>query len=185
MWYPANVDTSASAVVTTADVKAHCRVDHADDDAYISGLVTSATNYVESRNSIRLGTQTLTIKCDGWPDFEKLPDAPVQSVTSITYIDTDGATQTLSSTVYEVRSDGLEASIVLKFNQVLPTIQPGSRIVVVMVAGFANVPPVINHAIKLLVSHWYESREPVGGASVSQPISIMVDDLLCNHRRFA
>jgi uncharacterized phiE125 gp8 family phage protein len=183
MWYQANITSPASAVVSLADAKAHVRVDHADDDAYITGLVAAATDYVEFRNTICIGAQTLAAECDQWSDFCRLPSGPVNAVSLVSYIEGAGAAQTLSSTVYELVKDGLEASIKLKYGQVWPSTRYGSRITTTFTAGHATVPPVIVHAIKLLVSHWYENREPATDAKATGMLADMVDDLLCNHRR--
>jgi hypothetical protein len=53
-------------------------------------------------------------------DLLDLPVAPVISVTSVKYLDTDGVEQTLASSVYELVNTGLEPQIRLKINQTFP-----------------------------------------------------------------
>lgn len=179
MWYPATVTDPADVEpVTLPEAKKHLRAEyHADDDAYISGLIASARDHVERYTGTRLAEQIVTLKCDRFADFCHLPDAPIQSV-EIEYVNVDGDTQTLADTVYELRNDGLDASIVLKFGQSWPPVQARSRITVTAVTGYENTPPAIKHAILLWVASAYEVREdtPSGGRTA-------FDDLLTNFRR--
>ena len=109
MWYPATVTVAATAEpVSLVEAKRHVHAeDFADEDPQLGMLIASARAHVEKYCNVRLATQTVTIKCDGFCDMARLPIAPVQSVTSITYIDTAGAPQTLSTDVYELWADDL------------------------------------------------------------------------------
>lgn len=182
MWYPATVTVAATAEpVTRAQAKDQCRIDWADDDGFLDRAITTARNHVEKYCGVRFASQTVTVKCDCFEDMARLPEAPVSSVTSISYVDTDGNSQTLASSVYELRADDLEAAIVLKYNQSWPSIQLGSRITVVAVVGYAAAPPAASHAMLALVGYFNENRDSVGEAS--ETVDMMVDSLLCNHRR--
>ena len=98
---------------------------------------------------------------------------------AITYVDTDGATQTLSTDVYELRANGLEASIVLKYNQSWPSIQPGSRITVTATLG-AAAPEAVVQAMLTFIDDTFHKRDhaKIGDWTV-------LDVLLFNHRRNA
>lgn len=186
MWYPATITTpAASEPVSEAEAKAQCSVESADTyfDDLLNRLIQSARAHVERYCGVRFATQTVSIKCDSFADMDRLPEAPISSVTSISYVDTDGDAATVSSDVYELRSDGLEAAIVLKFGQAWPSIQPGSRITMIAVVGTATVPKDVKHAMLMLIAHWFRTRESVvvGESAVTAPNS--VDDLLSNHRR--
>lgn len=179
MWYPASVTDAADVEpVTRTDAKKHVRAEfHTDDDAYIDGLIASARDHVERYTGTRLAEQIVTLKCDRFADFCSVPEAPLQSV-AITYIDTDGAEQTLADTVYELRNDGLCSALVLKFGQSWPSVQAGSRITVTAVAGYEVMPPALKHALLLWIGSAFEVREdePAGGRTA-------FDDLLTNFRR--
>jgi len=106
---------------------------------------------------------------------------PVQSITSISYVDAAGAPQTLDPSVYELRSDGLDALIRLKFGQQWPPVQPGSRITVVMVAGYVTAPDDVVHALLMWVSQSDAFRESI----VTDQLAVVPDAftaLLSNHR---
>lgn len=160
------------------------------DDELIGAQIAFARAYVEDYTGTRLITQTLTLRTDDWADLDGLPVAPVQSITSITYVDVDGTTHTLSATVYEARLYGLEPSVVLKYNQTWPTIRVGSQITVTAVVGYgaagSNVPPPIMQAMKLVAADAYRFRETaqVGSVAGVYPVAATVENLLANHRKF-
>lgn len=152
MWYPAVITDAADRVLTRDEVRAQVG-DTTIADAVCDRLVDGATGWVEKYCGIKVGDQDLELKCDAFCDFRRLPVAPVQSVT-ISYVDDAGATQALATSVYELRTEGLIASIVLKYNQAWPAIQPGSRITVAAVAGYAaeDLPAELLQAILLRIS---------------------------------
>lgn len=178
MWYPATVTAAPSSEpVTLAEAKAHCRVGDTSMDTELNIYITAARSYVESYCGIMLASRTVAAKCDGFDDFSAVPVVPLSAVTSITYVDGSGSTQTLSTDVYEVRSDGLTASIALKANQSWPYTQDGSRITVTATVG-GNTPEAVKHALLLLIGQSVDSREPVKSGETN------VDWLLTNHRVF-
>ena len=181
MWYPTRVTTPAtSEPVTVEEAKRRLHVTFNDDDDDIELMVASMRDHAEKYCNTRFASQTVEMKCDNFCDLERLPEAPVTSVTSISYVDTDGVTQTLAGTVYELRNDDLEVSIVTKYGQQWPAIQMGSRITVVAVVGYGEAPPAVKHAILLNIADAYENRE---NAELEEWTAF--DALLCNFRRGA
>lgn len=157
---------AASEPVTTAQAKVHLRVTHSDDDTYIDALIKAARMSVEHFCDRALINQTwvATFKTT---DKERLriPKAPLVSVTSVQYRDTtDGSLQTASSSTYEVNTDAQPG--VVKFSTV-PDYDSSyeNPIRVTFVAGYGasstDVPDSFIHAIKLLVSHFYQHRSSV------------------------
>lgn len=186
MWYAATITTPAAAEpVTTEEAKSQCSVDFADDDTLLDRLIATAREHVQQRCGIRIKTQSVEMKCDGFCDLARLPEGPVRSVTSISYVDADGNSQTLDTGVYETRIDGLEAAIVLKYGQSWPSIQPGSRLTVSASVGYDDVPDPIRHSILMLIASWYEQREVmIFGTSAGEiPAPVAVDAMLANYRR--
>jgi len=183
MWYPASVDTPpASEPVTAAEVKAQAIIEHTDDDALIARLIEVARSYVEAYCGTRLAKRTLTITCDGFSDFGRVPEAPVQSIATIKYVDLAGNEQTLADTVYELSqcADGLESAIVLKSGQRWPAIMLRSRITITALVGYDTVPAAIKHAMLMWIAKAYDKRED----EVREGRTAF-DDLLCNFRRGA
>jgi uncharacterized phiE125 gp8 family phage protein len=186
MWYSATVAAPSPEPITAAQVKAQCRIDGTDEDTLIDTYIKAARAHIEAMCGVRFAARTgVVFKCDSFCDFEKFPEAPVTSITSISYVDTEGATQTLSTDVYELRADGLTVSIALKYNQTWPAIQPGSRITVTVAMGYATAPDDIIAAMLLTVAHWYANREAVISEPGTMPLPMGVDALVCNHRRYA
>lgn len=184
MWYPAAVSSPATEPVSLSQAKAHLRVDHSDDDAVISGMVKVARSHIENACATRFATRaSVTMKCDSFTDFSRLPEAPVSGVSFITYIDTTGTSQTLPTSIYELRADGVEVGIVLKADQTWPTIQPGSRITVVADVGYSAAPEEIGFAMLLLISQWYDNRAAVSVGETASELPFAVNALISNHRR--
>ncbi|MBX5234120.1 MULTISPECIES: head-tail connector protein [unclassified Rhizobium] len=180
MWYPPKVTQAPSEPISVADAKRHCVVLHNDDDALFDALITAARDYVERYCNTPLATQTIEVKCDTFCDFDRLPVAPVQSVTSIAYIATDGTNATVDAADTETRFDGLESSILPAYGKQWPVTRNGSRITMTAVVGYTALPPSIKHAMLLWIADAYEQRE-----SKELPVWTAFDALLCNHRRGA
>lgn len=96
----------AGTPITLAEAKTQLGVTSSDDDTLIGALVDAAVSRIDGPSGIgvALVTQTWTQTLDAWPyDGEiRLGLWPVQSVSSITYVDTNGDTQTVSSSNYRL-----------------------------------------------------------------------------------
>lgn len=157
--------------VSIVDAKTHMRVTDTVDNDYIEGLINAATGHVEQITGRKLINQTWYLYLDQFPgDFAlTLPFGNTFSVTSIKYSDQGGVEHTFSSGNYTVDIAAVPGRLVLDFDASWPsdTLFTVNPIVVEFVAGYgaaaADVPDGIRHAIKFLVSHWYENREIVGG----------------------
>ncbi|MBY5698529.1 head-tail connector protein [Rhizobium leguminosarum] len=180
MWYPQKVTLAPSEPISREDAKRQCVVLHDDDDALFDALIAAARDYVERYCNVPLATQTIEVKCDAFCDFERLPSAPVQSVTSIAYVATDGTDATVAPGDFEGRFDGLEASIIPAYGKQWPVPRNGSRITLTAIVGYAALPPSIKHAMLLWIADAYEQRE-----NKELPGWTAFDALLCNHRRGA
>lgn len=177
---------SAPAVepLSCDEARAHLRVDvHDEDDLVITPLIKSARSYCEKVLDRALITQTWILYMDAFPGIIELRKPPIQSVSSITYLDNDGATQTLSTSIYSVDVKSEPGRITLAYNQTLPSYRAiENSIAVTFVAGYgatgATVPEPIRHAMKLLVAHWYRNREAVAIGTITNDIPLAVDALL-------
>jgi len=175
--------------VTLSEAKTHMRVDHDDEDSLISALIVAARERIDGKEGIlnrAIIQQTWELTLDDeFPDEIEIPLPPLQSVSSITYVDTDGDTQTLAADQYRV-IDSVEPARIVPANDVTwPTPREQTEAIMVkFVAGHEdsgaspqdladNVPQVIKQAILLTVSHWYEHREAVHmGTSESLPMGV-------------
>jgi uncharacterized phiE125 gp8 family phage protein len=165
--------------VSLSEAKLHLRVDHADEDTLISGLISGARGQIEALCWHALMTQTLELVLDGWPcgDTIELPHPPLQSVTSISYKDVDGVTTTLASDQYSVAKDSEPGRIVLAPGCTWPgvTLWTAEAIRVRFVAGWlsaAAVPQRLKQALLLLVGEWYAMREANAGNVQEIPFAV-------------
>lgn len=131
--------------VSLDEVKLHLRVDSTAEDDLIAGLNTSARDYAESFTQRAIPRQTWDWKRDGFGCASEfyLPKAPCISVTSITYLDTNGDSQTLSTDVYgtdlPVGPHARAGRIYLKYQQSWPqTRDIPNAVTVRFVAGYAG-----------------------------------------------
>jgi uncharacterized phiE125 gp8 family phage protein len=178
-WLPTVVTAEpASEPVTLAEAKAQCRVDGSSSDTELNIYLKAARIFVEEYTGTKLVSQTALMQARSFCDLVDLPAAPIISVTSVKYLDTDGAEQTLASSVYELVNTGLEPQIRRKINQVWPSIRCASDAVrVAAVVGYSTVPEPIRAAILLIISSWFDNRN-VG------PVPDGAYSLLSNYRRF-
>lgn len=186
MWYPVTVAAPTTEPVAVDTLRQQMRRDDNDEDVLIEAMGKAARAHVEKYCGVRFSSRSsVAMKCDGWSDMARLPEAPVTAIASITYLDNDGVSQTLSTDVYELRSDDLEAAVVLKYNQSWPSIQLGSRITVTATVGYATIPPDVAWAIQMLAAHLHENREASVVGVSAETIPMGVESLLVNHRRYA
>lgn len=174
MWYaPTTTIQPTTEPISPQKAKRHCWIDHDDDDDLISDYIIAARDHAEDYCGAKLAPRTVSALATEWHDLARLPALPATSVVSVSYVDADGATQTLADTVYELRGD----SIALKYGQSWPAKREGSLVTVVFVAGFETCAPAIKHAMLLWIGEAYKTREPAALVGMST-----MDALLSNHR---
>lgn len=182
----------ASEPVSLAEAKEQLRIDHSDEDGFITGLIEAARLYFEEAARRAFITQTWRLSLDEWPDDSdeiELPRPPLQSVTSVVYTDEDGNATTWSTDDYIVDTDSEPGRIVLASNKNWPgvTLYPANPIQITFVAGYGNdstdVPATYRQGIKLLIGHWYENREATVEATVKK-IPLAADSLIWLNRAY-
>lgn len=165
------VTAPAAPVVTLAQAKAHLAVTHALDDDAIQLYLDAAIAHVDGAEGTLgrcLVTQTWDYTLDAFTSTIKVPLPTLQSVTSVSYVDTDGNTQTVDPGDYIVAGQRIVAG-----NAGWPsTDNVPDAVTVRFVAGYAtadDVPAAIKSAILLLVGGMYANRESEGAALVENP----------------
>tara|TARA_R100000655_G_scaffold71369_1_gene109738 strand:+ start:7323 stop:7904 length:582 start_codon:yes stop_codon:yes gene_type:complete len=166
--------------VTVAEAKSQLRISGSDEDTLIGNYITVARQTLEVLMRRAFITQTITLSYDTFVNDFRLPRPPAISVTSIQYVDTDGATQTLSSGNYTLDNQIEPASIVPAYNVVYPdTRSQPNAVTIVYTAGYGanttDVPESIRLAIRLLVGSYYENREATSVEKVNDlPLGIQM-----------
>lgn len=137
------------------------------DDTYVTNLITVARQAIEKITGRAFITQTWELALDKFPmcDYIVLPYAPLQSVTSVTYYDTDETSATFSSDDYIADTYSEPGRVYLGYGKTWPsiTLQPVNGVVVRYVCGdgdaASDVDEIYKTAIKILVAELYENRE--------------------------
>jgi uncharacterized phiE125 gp8 family phage protein len=188
--------TSEPLALTAA--RLHLRLDTSGsppshpEDALVTVLIEAARQVVERElNGRVLMPQTWKLSLDGFPDQGiQIPMAPVNAISSITYVDTNGVTQTWGADQYRVDLDSIPARITPEYGIPWPVTRGVMKTVVVtFTAGYdpagspaSPVPELILAALKLILGDLYENREETAvGVQVMQ-IPRAAADLLARYR---
>lgn len=176
----------AQVSVSLADAKEHCRVDDNDSDDYITDLIQAAASRLDGCSGILgrcLITQTWQMTYDAFSSDLKLP-FPVQSISSLKYYDQNNDEQTVATSDYELVKIGSQNFIRFISTYQFPTLYDyrTDRVSVLAVAGYGSnatdVPNELNHAIKMLVAHWYENRDAVVPGMAAAPLPMGFDAII-------
>jgi uncharacterized phiE125 gp8 family phage protein len=165
----------------------HCRVVDEAEFTYIRGLLKKARRYVEGVLDRQLITAVWRLHLDEFPrkgGILEIRKPPVQSVDAILYVDATGAQRTLAADQYQVDLVSEPARIAPASGATWPTTRPRTlnAVSIEFTAGFgdgpAAVPETLQHAIELLVAHWYEHREPIITGTIVNGVPFSVESLL-------
>jgi uncharacterized phiE125 gp8 family phage protein len=150
--------------VTLAEAKAHLRVSDSAQDTYIGALITAARTTCEERMQRTLIHTDWTLTLDAFPDAIPLRMPRVVSVTSVQYVDTNGATQTLASTEYQVDNQSEPGWIVPAYGKSWPSTRDQANALTILYrcgygADATLVPMPIKQWILLQIGAMFENRE--------------------------
>lgn len=190
MWSLTVTPSSTPAITDTwtrEDVKTYLRIglDDTAEDGTVDAITIAAQEWIESYVSKSLLRRTLVLRLDGWPcsGVIHLPRPPLVSVTSITYTDTAGASQTLASTDYTVSSYRQPGTVQPIYAGTFPSLLPvPDNVVITYEAGYATpelIPQRIRQAGLLLMGTLYEDRESLVTDSTVANLGIL-ESLLAN-----
>lgn len=175
--------------VTVADLKAHCGVEHDDDDVFMNLFLEAAVDRLDGRFGLlnqAMITQTWQSYAAAFPcgPILRLPLGPVQSA-AVTYLDADGVSQTLAPANYHVLADHFGPLVHLADGAAWPaTKRHPKAVTVTAVVGFGATPGAVPAALRLcvlvLAADLYRHRESViAGVPVAEiPTSMRVRDMI-------
>jgi uncharacterized phiE125 gp8 family phage protein len=154
--------TPSDEPVSVATAKSYLRVTGSTDDTLIGNLIKAAREQGEQISRQAFITQTRTQVEDEWPEsgILQIQCTPLQSVTSVAYVDSAEAPHTWTD--FRVNASSQPGHVIFDS---LPgdTLQERGAITVTYVAGYGtsstDVPDRIIQAILMLVAFWYENRE--------------------------
>jgi len=133
----------AEEPVTVDKAKAYGWISGGDDDVLIAELIPAVREELEGWTGLQLVTATWKQYLDCWPCSsccEIRPDkSPLLAVSSITYVDTAGDTQTWDSSLYQVDAVSRPGRIRPAYGQTWPSIRNQmNAITITFTAGFGN-----------------------------------------------
>lgn len=149
------------------ELRSWCKEPPAEDNGVLWSLMQEARELIEQLWGLQLVEATWRLDVDDWHAWDgTFGISPVSSITSVTYADTAGATQTLSAAVYELSTGREPRYLRLAYEEEWPDVllHPQS-VSVTFKAGWANqrlVPALLRGAVSGAVADWYENRERRG-----------------------
>lgn len=181
--------TGAPAVepLTSAEVADFLRIDSAEETNTIDLLIASARQEAEDYTGRQIITATWQWKCDTWPADPDgviwVPKPNLATVTSITYVDTAGTTQTWSATEYTVDTVSVPGRIYCAYGYSYPDLREiENAVTITYTAGYgataSTVPARLRLAMLHMIGHWYENREPVNIGNIVNYLPAMGRNLL-------
>lgn len=161
------ITAPVSEPLSLDDAKDHLGImaDETGEDDKILSYISAARAVVESQSGLQLLTATYDVYFDRFESEMVIHKSPIQSITSIKYIDTDGVEQTISASDYKLNDVRKFPSIKAAYGKSWPSTRCEDNAVVIrFVSGFTSstlVPDQAIHAIKLLIRQWYDSPNNV------------------------
>lgn len=160
--------------------KQQLRVDHPDEDALISTMISAAARRIENYIGSPLVARDEVFKFTCFGTSLNIHLRPLNEVTSISYVDTAGVAQTLEG------SRIVGERIYPAMGESFPDTLNPSEVVVTANVGYEtddNVPESILHAQLLLIGHYFANREAVVTGTIATELPLAVGDLLQEFRR--
>lgn len=174
----------ATEPVTVAEAKAHLRIDGSNEDTLIASLILTSRLHVEAALGLALITQSWRMLLDAWPltkDIE-VPLRPLQSIDAVRVWPQTGSATVIDEDDYLADTASVPPRLV---RTGVVWRQPGrvaNGIEIDFTAGYgteaSDVPEPIRQALLLLVSHWYERRDPIEVGAANTMVPVPVSQLL-------
>jgi uncharacterized phiE125 gp8 family phage protein len=183
MFRPVRISPPAKAPIHVDDAKVFLRVDGADDDVLIQGLIAAAVDHLDGRTGLLgrcLVTQVWQYKTIAFQRKISL-GMPGATAAVVRYLDRDGAMQELSGDDIALVEEVRGSCIVFADHQPVIGWHGPATIDVTFGTAEDKVPAAIVQAIRMLVAHWYANREAVTTGSAAA-IPMGVDMLIAPYR---
>lgn len=170
---PVFVEGPAVEPISLSDMKAYLRLEDGGQDDLVLGLIKAARLMVEAASRRLLVEQRWRIVMDRWPKGGTvlLPLSPVLAVDGVRILDAAGAATDLppGSIEWDAASDPPCLTV-------SGAPEPGKArhgIEIALRAGYGAspeaVPETLRLAIRILVAHWFGSRDDIAGEPALPP----------------
>lgn len=161
----------ASEPLTLSELKQYLRIENNVEDALLNLIISAVRDRAERNSGMQLLGATFTHSINEFRDVE-FPKHPTNSVSSVSYVDEAGQTQTLSTSLY--RFDNISEPAQLKFIVgELPKLNQDVDypISIVYTAGYESaddVPAMMKAAMMLDAGTLYEHRNELIYGSLAE-----------------
>ncbi len=151
--------------LTYAEAKAYLRLNDDSEQSLVTSLISAARGIVEGQTWRPLISQVWATQLDFSEvntSVIRINKAPVISIDTVTYYDSNNALQTLSASNWESDIYGSPARVRLKTPPIV--YERMNALQVNFTAGYANaaaVPNDIKSALYMIIGHLYENRQDV------------------------
>lgn len=177
----------ADEPISLADAKLHLKLDDSTDDVLVQAFIQAARQGAEHELGRSLMPQTWELLLDAFPGGAiELAKLPIQSITSVTYADTAGITQTLPADQYALDADNGTGWLLPAYGETWPdTLDAANAVTVRFVTGYANaaaVPGAVRSWMLLRIGALYRNREAFAMGSMTELPGCFVDRLLDPYR---
>jgi len=166
--------------------KMQMRVSGTEEDALILGYIQAVRRQAEHKIGRKLGAQVWELVLDAFPAVEMdlgLPD--VASVTSITYIDSEGLSQTLPAPAYTLDLESADNAWVLPIaDTTWPLTARAVNVVRVRFVCGAQATPEVLAWMQMQVATLYRFRESVVAGTVQDMPNEFTERLLDSMRSY-
>ena len=158
--------------------KNHLRVDHNQDDQYISSLITAARETLEERTNRAFAQQQWQLGLNFWQSMMIIPRPPLISVEEIKYLDTDEQWQVVDTDVYRVAIAPMPGYVYLAPGQGWPDKLSAMESIAISFTCGGVVEKQATQFVLLMVGNWYENREAVAIGAAPHDLPQSADMLL-------
>jgi len=174
--------TTPASVVSTADLKAFLRVEHSEEDTLIEAMRVAAIQHIENMCNIGIGDRNAYVTFDYVPKQFEIPVGPVNQISTVTVGTSTGQVLIASTSYYiDIKRKPARVSFIDVPSAYEHTYE---KIQVLVNYGYneASVPDAVVHAIKLLVAHMYELRQPEVIGTISTSLKLGLESLVNPYR---
>lgn len=160
--------------ISLATVRLHLRLDaygsppSHPDDSLVTSLITAVRQNAEDYTGLKIANGTYEMRADSFKDFESnLQTWPVTSISSVSYVDLNDETKTLTSSDYVLDTYTRPARLKPSLTKI--TFPAAKEVTIRFVAGFTDgqspnqypMPKPLESAMLLMIGHLYDNREAV------------------------
>lgn len=175
-----------TTILTRTVAKAHLRVDGTDEDTLIDNLINAAGERAEDVTKKQLFTATRVLRMEGFHDKRyRRPDSPdilipfppLQNTSNlaISYLDTNGDSQTWSTSEWSVDANSVVGRIRPAYGYDYPSTREGvfDSVSITFDCGYGtnvtNIPTSIRQGMLLQIGAHYKFREDIiAGLSIAK-----------------